>query len=36
MTESSEARKRMSSTSFRVYLTKAASIKVTFGWMILN
>jgi hypothetical protein len=28
--------KRLSSTSFQVMLTKAASINVTFGWLILN
>jgi hypothetical protein len=28
--------KRLSSTTFQVMLTKAASVKVAFGWMILN
>ena len=28
--------KRLSATSFQVVLTKAASVNVTFGWLILN
>jgi hypothetical protein len=28
--------KRLTSTTFQVMLTKAASVKVAFGWMILN